>query len=94
MPTAKAAFRGRVPLVNFDEGTAIPCCFIFQLTHKLTPSHITYSFSQTMVFDHVLDAKTLKTDRLVLTNYLRREFVLIVTSPGRAQLAWSLPAKL
>ena len=81
MPTVKAAFGGRVPLVDFDEGTAIPCCFIFQLANKLTPSHITYSFSQTMVCDHVLDAKTLKTDRLVLTNYLRREFVLIVTPP-------------
>ncbi len=79
MTTIKAPFGGWVPLVNLDEGTPIPLCFVFQLPDKLTPSHITNGFCQAMVFDHILDVQTLDADRLVFTDNASREFVLIIT---------------
>jgi hypothetical protein len=35
--------------VNLDQGASVPCGFIFQLTDKLTPSHIGYSLCQLSV---------------------------------------------
>ncbi len=80
MPTVKAAFRGRIPLVNFDQGPAIPLCFVLQLAYKLTPAHITDAFSKTVVLEHVLDRKTLDTYDLVFAYDLSRELMLVVSS--------------
>src|SRR5450759_4594255 len=80
MSTVKTAFGRGVPLVNLDNGTAIPCSFVLQLSDKFRPTDVTDSFRQTVVFDHVLDLQTLDTYDLVLTCGLSREFVLIVSS--------------
>src|SRR4051812_2758374 len=80
MSTVKAAFGGWVPLVNLDNGTAIPFCFVFQLPDKLTPSHIRDGLCQAVVLDHVFDSQALKAYDLVLTYDFRRELVLVVSS--------------
>ena len=81
MTTIETAFGGGVPLINLDECAPIPCCFVLQLPDKLTPTDIGDSLSQTGVFDHVLDLQTLDANRLVLTDQLCRELVLVVPSP-------------
>ena len=80
MSTIKAAFGGRIPLVNLDQGSPIPCGLVFQLPDELTPSHIRDGFCQAVVFDHVLDLQTLDTYDLVLAYDASRELVLIVSS--------------
>src|SRR5712692_4652776 len=75
MSTVKAAFGGRIPLVDFDKMASIPLGFVFQLGHELTPTDITDRFTQLMILDHVLHRKVLDTDRLVLTNQTCRELV-------------------
>ncbi len=80
MSTVKATFRRGIPLVNLDEGTPIPERFVFQLPDELTPTDVTDGFCQAMVFDQILDVQTLDTDRLILTDQLCRELVLIVTA--------------
>ena len=75
MSTIKATLAGRVPLVNLDEGATIPRRFVFQLGHKLAPSHIRDGFAQCGMLDHILDLKTLNADRLVFTDQACREFV-------------------
>src|SRR5260370_32771649 len=81
MPTVGTAFGRRVPLVDLHKGSPIPPCFVFQLTHELTPTDITDGCSEVMVLHHVLDRETLDADHLVLVNNARREFMLIVPSP-------------
>ncbi len=80
MSTVKAAFGRGVELVNLDKRASIPGRFVFQLPDELTPSHITDGFCQAVVFDHILDLQTLDTDRLVLTDQLCRELLLIITA--------------
>ncbi len=80
MPTVKAAFGGWVPLVNLDQRPSIPRCFVFQLSDKLSPTYITDGFRQTVIFDHVLDGKTLDADDLVFAYGVSREVMLIVSS--------------
>src|ERR1700730_11334100 len=80
MPTVKAAFRGGIPPVNLDEVPAIPCCLVFQLRHKLTPSDIANRIGKTMIFDHVLHRKTFDADRLVFTDQACRELVREITA--------------
>src|SRR6184192_3997285 len=75
MTTIETALRGRIPLVNLDKGTSIPLSFVFELSHKLAPSHIRDGLSETVVFDHILDLKTLDAYDLVLTYDLGRELV-------------------
>src|SRR5438067_5880392 len=79
MTAIKATFGGRVKLVDFDKGSSIPCGFVFQLPHKLRPSHIRDGFSKAMVLDHIFDLQALHTHDLVLTYDLSRELVLVVT---------------
>src|SRR6266849_2438894 len=79
MSTVKAALGGGIPLVDLDEVPSVPCCLVFQLPDKLTPSHIRDGFRKAMVLDHVLDLQTLHAYCLVLTNNASRELVLIVT---------------
>src|SRR5713226_584098 len=80
MSTVKAAFGGRIPLVDFDKMASVPLGFVFQLGHELTPTDITDRFTQLMVLDHVLHRKVLDTDRLVLTNQTCRELVREITA--------------
>src|SRR2546429_9373929 len=75
MSTVKAAFGRGIPLVNLDQVAAIPCCLVFEVGHKLTPTHITDSFCQTVVLDHVLHLQALDADRLVFTDQAGRELV-------------------
>src|SRR5712691_3921911 len=79
MTTVETALRGGIPLVNLDERSPIPLCFIFELSHKLTPSHIGDGLRQFVVLYHVLDVQTLDAYDLVLTYDLCRELVLIIT---------------
>ena len=79
MSAIKAAFGGRVELVNLDKGTSIPTGFVFQLPHKLRPSHIGNSLSKAMVLDHILDLQALDAYDLVLTYELCGELMLIIT---------------
>src|SRR2546426_744504 len=78
MATVKAPFGRGVPLVNLDQCAPIPPSFVLQLAHQFTPTHVANGFGQAMVFDHVLDLQTLDANRLVLTDQLCRELVLIV----------------
>ncbi len=79
MPTIETALRGRIPLVNLDERSPVPFSLVFELSHKLTPSHIANSLRKLVVLYHVLDLQTLDAYDLVLTYDLCRELVLIVT---------------
>jgi len=58
-------FRRRIPAIDFDEGSSVPLALVVHLANKLTPSHITDSFCQTVILDHVLDGQTLHADHLV-----------------------------
>ena len=80
MSTVKAAFGGGIPLVDLDQVPSIPRCFVFQLGHKLTPTHITDRFCKTVVLDHVLDLQALDADRLVFTDQACRELMQEVTA--------------
>src|SRR5207244_2731632 len=51
-----------------------------QKGHKPTPPHVTDRFSQTVIFDHVLDRQRLDADRLVFTNQTCRELVQEITA--------------
>jgi hypothetical protein len=73
-------FRGRIPTINFDEGSSIPLRFILELANKLTPSHVMDRFGKFVVFDHILDSQTFHTNHLVFVDYSCREFVLVVSS--------------
>jgi hypothetical protein len=79
MTAIKAPFGRRVELVYLDKGTSIPPSFVFQLPHKLRPSHIRDSLSKLVVLDHILDLQALHTYDLVLTYDLSRELVLIIS---------------
>src|SRR6266480_1356619 len=79
MPTVKAAFGGRIPLVNLDQCSSIPLCFVLQLPAKFTPSYIRDGFRQAVVFDHVLDLQALDAYNLVFAYDASRELVLIVS---------------
>src|SRR3989440_1327719 len=81
MPTIETALRGGIPLINLDKDTSIPLCFVCELPHKLTPSHIRDGFRKCVVFDHIFDVQTLDAYDLVLTYDLCRELVLIITPP-------------
>src|SRR5437764_2988122 len=100
MSTSETAFRGRVPLVKLDKGSAIPLRFVCELPHQLRPSDIANSFGKGVVLDHILDLQTLDTYNLVFAYDLGREFVLIITpSIGNSgmdtsHLALSLPTVL
>jgi len=80
MTTVKAAFGRWVPLVNLDQRTPIPRCFVLKLPDKLSPTHITDSFRQTAILDHVLDGKTLDAYDLVFAYGVSRELMLVVSS--------------
>ncbi len=80
MPTLKTPFGGRVPLVNLDKVASVPRCFVFQLRHKLTPTHVTDRFTQLGVLDHVLDLQVFDADRLIFTNQAGRKFVREITA--------------
>ena len=80
MSTIKAAFGGWVPSVNLDKVPTIPCCFVFQLRHKLTPADITDRFTECRILDHVLHRKTFNADRLVFTNQAGRKLVRKITA--------------
>src|SRR6266568_3022986 len=80
MATVKTAFGRGIPLVNLDQVSSIPCCFVFQLGHKLRPTHITDGLGKTVVLDHVLDLQALDADRLVFTNQTGRELMQEVTA--------------
>src|SRR5271157_5075280 len=73
-------FAGRIPTINFDQSSSVPLSLVFELTNKLTPSDITDSFCQTVVFDHILDGQTLHANHLVFVDNAGRELVLVVTS--------------
>jgi hypothetical protein len=61
-------FAGGIPTVNCDEGSSIPLALVFQLADKLTPSHITDGFSQTVILNHILDSQTLHANHLVFVH--------------------------
>ncbi len=71
--------RGREP-VNLDQGAPVPCCFVVQLSHELTPSDITDRLSKLRVFDHVLDSQALNANDLVFMDNACRELMLVISS--------------
>src|SRR6266700_7766128 len=79
MTTSETALRGRIPLVNLDERSPVPLCFVLELPHKLAPSHIRDGLRKFVILYHVLDVQTLDAYDLVLAYDLCRELVLIVT---------------
>jgi len=79
MTTVKAPFGGWIPLVNLDDGSSIPLCFVLQLPAQFTPSYIRDGFSQAVVFDHILDLQTLEAYDLVFAYDASRELVVIVS---------------
>src|SRR6266446_9978137 len=78
MSTVKAPFGGWIPLVNLDQGPAIPGGFVFQLADQFAPAHVADGLGQAVILDHVLDGQTLDADHLVLVNDACRELVLII----------------
>jgi hypothetical protein len=80
MLAVMTGFTRWIPTVNFDEGSSVPPRFVFELTDKLTPSHITNGFRQRVILDHVLDCQTLHANHLVFVHNACRKFVLVVAS--------------
>src|SRR5713226_1457247 len=80
MSTVKAALGRWVPLVNLDQGPSIPGGFVFKLSDKLRPTHVTDGFCQAVVFDHILDLQALDTYDLAFAYDVSRELMLIVSS--------------
>src|SRR6266516_6156725 len=80
MSTVKAAFGGRIPLVNLDQSSTVPRRFVFQLPDELTPTNVRDRFGQAVVFDHMLDLQTLDAYDLVFAYDASRELMLIVSS--------------
>ena len=80
MPTMMATFGGGIPLVDLDNGSAIPCGLVFQLPHQFRPSDIADGFGKAVVLDHILDCKALDAYDLVLAYELGRELVLVISS--------------
>jgi hypothetical protein len=80
MATGKAALGGGKERLNFDERSAIPGGFVFQLADKLPPANVMDGLGEAVVLDHVLDAQTLDANRLVLANDASRELVLVVAT--------------
>src|SRR6266702_6832926 len=80
MSTVRATFGRGIPLVDLDEVPSIPCCFVGQKGHKLTPPHVTDRLGQMVIFDHVLNRQRLNADRLVFTNQTCRELVQEITA--------------
>lgn len=80
MSTVETAFTRWVPPINFDQGSTIPRCFVFQLRHKLRPTHLTDRFGELLIFDHVFDCQRLHTDRLVFTDHACGELVQEITA--------------
>ena len=80
MTTVKAAFGGRIPLVNLDQGSSIPGGFVLKLSDNVRPTHVTESFCQAVVFDQMLDLPTLDAYDLVFAYDANRELVVIVSS--------------
>src|SRR5258706_977585 len=79
MTTIETAFGTGIPLVNFDKGSPVPLSFVFELSHKLAPSHIRDGLSKVVVLDHVLNLQTLNAYHLVFAYDASRELVLIIT---------------
>ena len=79
MPTVKATFGGGIPLVDLDQVSPIPCCFVFELGHELTPTHVTDRFCKAVVLDHVLDSQALHANHLVFVYYACAELVLVIS---------------
>ncbi len=73
-------FTGGIPTIDFDEGSSVPLALVVQLTNELTPSDITDSFCEAVIFDHVLDSQTLHADHLVFVDDACRKFVLVVAT--------------
>ncbi len=80
MTTIETAFGGWIERVYLDKHSSIPFSFVFQLPHKLAPSHIRDGFRKLVVLDHVLDLQTLDAYDLVFSYDLGREFMLERTS--------------
>src|SRR6266480_998467 len=80
MAAVKAPLGGRIPFVNLDNGTTIPCRFVLKLPDQFSPTYITDGLSQRVVLNHMLDLQTLDAYDLVFADGLSREFVLIVSS--------------
>ncbi|GHO77792.1 hypothetical protein KSD_55630 [Ktedonobacter sp. SOSP1-85] len=75
MTTIETALTGRIPFVNLDHVSTIPVGLVFELGHKLAPSHIADRFAEGWVLDHVLDCQRLDTHHLVLAYESGRKFV-------------------
>src|SRR5260370_4459516 len=80
MLVCMTGLRRRIPAVNLDQGSSVPCGFVVELTDKLAPSHIADRFCKFVVFDHVLDCQTLHAHHLVFVNNACAELVLVVTT--------------
>ena len=80
MLAGMTGFRRRRESINFDERAPVPLGFVFQLMDELTPSYVTDSLRQRMVFHHVLDCQTLHADHLVFMGDACAELVLVVAS--------------
>ena len=75
MSTIETAFRGRVPLVNLDKGSAIPLRFVFELPHQLRPSDIRDGLSEFVVFQHASYVQVLNSYQSVVFAEVGRELV-------------------
>ena len=64
-----------IPLVNLDEGTPVPSCFVLQLAHQLTPTRVRDSPREPTIADQMLDSQCLHTHRLVLTDEACRKLM-------------------
>src|SRR5438045_9285200 len=80
MLACMTGLRRWVPLIDLDQGSAVPLALVFQLTDKLTPSDILNCFGKLVILDHVLDCQALHANHLVFVNNACRELVLVISS--------------
>jgi hypothetical protein len=78
MTTMATALRTGEPLINFDQGAAIPLSLIFQLSHQFAPPSIADGQSQLTVFDHIFHGQRFHGDCLIFTNQPSRQLVQMV----------------
>lgn len=87
MTTHRTGFAGGVPPINLDHGAPVPGGLVLQLAYKLAPADISDGFGKARMLHHVLDRQALTADRLVLTDQLGGELVLVVSSSiGNARM--------
>jgi hypothetical protein len=77
----RACFARRVPPIDYDQLTPVPCALVLQHRPHFSPTCIGDRAGQAMIADHVPHAQILDHDHLVFTDEIGSELVQEIPSP-------------